>query len=1078
MHSTLTVYKASAGSGKTFTLAVEYIALLLSSVSNTEFHHTLAVTFTNKATAEMKDRILQQLYALAHNLPEGQVYYEAVQKRLCAYGVELTENQIRRKAGKVLSGILHDFNYFRVETIDSFFQSILRHLAHELSLTANLEVELNTEEVISHAVDRIIDTLQYNPAIQQWVLNYVAERIENNEKWDVTRSVKSFARCIFEESFQNRNARQRELLNNEQVIRGFQKRMKDIEVDAEQAIIKEAETLDELLQKGVLNYERISRGNNYHSALQSIMSLAYDQSKATLPSAAADPLKLLKSTDKKNEALLAEAEVISGKIGHLLKTYQDNISQIKSARLARKHINPLRLLGCIEEMADQICKEKNQFLLNRTPILLSKLVEDSDAPFVFEKMGTQLHHVMIDEFQDTSLLQWQNFKTLLLENQATGGHDLVVGDVKQSIYRWRNGDWSVLHGIEDEMRFMRPDIVPLDTNYRSQEKIIDFNNTFFPKAADLLDSLSLDARFQIKDIYADVAQKCKKDGGKGYVSVRIYEKNGINRPDNYEERFIRDMIEQIRGLMDKGVALSDMAILVRRRNMGTELIDWFHRLAPDIRLVSDESFLLSASVAVQMIVNALRVLADPQDTDPVPLHYLIKHYLTDVSGCPAMPHHFTAKDAGQCLPDEFLKDKAELSTLPLYVLCEKLYAIFNLSRIPGQSAYLFAFFDQLQNYLRNHPSDLRSFLSAWDEKLANEPIPCGKIPGLQIMTIHQSKGLQFHTVLLPYTDWDIEKDKRGDLLWCEAPEVPYNELGLLPVSAGSDIRQSIFAPWYEEEHLQKRVDALNMMYVAFTRAECNMMIWGMTSKTDKLSPSSMSGDLLRHGLELEKNGDEYIYVSGGLMGKEIKERARENNRMTPFAQDLKTEYATFRPHLDFMQSNESSQFILTAGEEGMEGQDYIELGKILHYVLSQISHIDDVDTVLDRCQNQGLISNPSQRKSIIKRIQQGMQQELVRSWFSPDNEVYNECSIVATNPMSGEPEVRRPDRVVFSGNDITVIDFKCGKPWPEHVQQVCAYMELMSRMYPNMKIKGYVWYIYSGRIKHVNLPSQMDLFLT
>ena len=231
--------------------------------------------------------------------------------------MELTENQIREKAGKVLSGILHDFNYFRVETIDSFFQSILRHLAHELSLTANLEVELNTEEVISHAVDRIIDTLQYNPAIQQWVLNYVAERIENNEKWDVTRSVKSFARCIFEESFQNRNARQRELLNNEQVIRGFQKRMKEIEVDAEQAIIKEAETLDELLQKGVLNYERISRGNNYHSALQSIMALAFDQGKATLPSAAAEPLKLLKSADKKNEALLAEAEVVSGKIGRI-----------------------------------------------------------------------------------------------------------------------------------------------------------------------------------------------------------------------------------------------------------------------------------------------------------------------------------------------------------------------------------------------------------------------------------------------------------------------------------------------------------------------------------------------------------------------------------------------------------------------------------------------------------------------------------------------------------------------------------------------------------------------------------------
>ena len=1072
MQSTLTVYKASAGSGKTFTLAVEYITRLLASGASTEFHHTLAVTFTNKATAEMKDRIIQQLYALAHNLPEGKAYYEAVRDKLISQGVELPEKRLRERAAKVLSAILHDFNFFRVETIDSFFQSILRNLAHELGLTANLEVELNTEEVISRAVDRIIDTLQYNPGIQQWVLNYVAERIENNEKWDITRSVKSFAKCIFEESFQNRNTQQRQILNDEQAISSFRKRMYDIEADARDAIMTEAKALDAQLQNGILNYDRISNGKNYRTALRDIMQFAYDRSKTTLPSAAADPVKILKgAADKKDEELLAEARTLSDKIGHLLKTYQDNIWQINSAKLALKHLSPLRLLGSIEETADNICKENNQFLLNRTPILLGKLVENSDAPFVFEKMGTQLHHVMIDEFQDTSLLQWQNFRALLLENQATGGHDLVVGDVKQSIYRWRNGDWSVLHGIEQQMSSMRPNVIPLDTNYRSHEQVIAFNNSFFPQAAALLDTLSPDARFKIKDIYADVEQKCRKKGGKGFVRVRLYEKSGLKKPDNYEERFVTDMIGQIRLLMEKGVQLSDMAILVRKRRMGTELIERFHRLAPDIRLVSDESFLLSSSVAVQMIVNALRVLADPQETDPVPIHYLTKHYLTDVLGSPATPHHFAPAGTEQCLPDEFMKRKAELSTLPLYVLCEELYRIFSLSHIPGQSAYLFAFYDQLQHYLRNHPSDLRSFLSAWDEKLANEPIPSGKIPGLQIMTIHQSKGLQFHTVLLPYTEWEIEKDQTEERLWCEPSDSPYNGLGLLPINIRNkkDVSESIFSPWYEEEHLQKRVDALNTLYVAFTRAECNMLIWGLASKSATLTTTSLSGDLLRLGLDMDKEGDEYSFAMGEPMAEEQKDAAKGDNRMTPLADDLHTAYSSYRPHLDFMQSNESSRFIRAVGEDSLQEQDYIELGKILHYVLSQIEHLDDVDAVLNRCQNQGLITDPSQRKSIIRRIQHGMQEELVRSWFSAENKVYNECSIVSMDPQTGEPEVKRPDRVVISGTTITVIDFKCGKPWSEHIEQVQTYMLLMSRMYPQMEVRGFLWYIYSGEIKKVDL---------
>ena len=1063
MQSTLTVYKASAGSGKTFTLAVEYITLLLSTPVATDFRHILAVTFTNKATAEMKDRILQQLYGLANALPESKNYYDAVSSRLEERGIHISEDELRRRASNVLSAILHDFNYFRVETIDSFFQSVLRNLAHELGLTANLEVELNTTEVLSRAVDRIVDTLQFMPEVQRWILNYVTEQIENNEKWDITRGLKSFSHCIFEESFQNRTPQQRERLNDDKVITSFRKRMNEIEEEGKRKITDEADALDKYLQEGILSYDRISNGKNYRSALLSIKELRYDGEKTkTLKNAAEDSLKMLKAADKKNDAMQAEAAKVAAQIVALLDTYDQEMTQIASSRLARKHINPLRLLGCIEETANQICKENNQFLLNRTPILLGQLVENSDAPFVFEKIGTQLRHIMIDEFQDTSLQQWKNFRVLLFENQSVGGRDLVVGDVKQSIYRWRNGDWGVLHGIEQEMKALSPKSVQLDTNFRSHEHVIKFNNAFFPEAANLLDSLSPNARFKISDIYADVEQKCKEDDDKGYVGVHLYA-NG----DDYEERFVMDMIRQIRTLMQMGVPLSEMAILVRKRKMGSALIEHFHRLAPDILLVSDEAFLLSSGIAAQMIVNALRVLADPQGNNPVPLHFLVKHYMSDVKGLPTTPQDYAIQGVEQNLPSEFLECREELATLPLYILCERLYRIFGLSQIPGQAAYMFAFYDQLQTYLRSHPSDLRSFLQAWDEKIANEPIPCGKIPGLRIMTIHQSKGLQFHTVLLPYTDWLVEKDMPGDMLWCEPQTEPYNELGLLPISTQGqkNISQSIFSPWNEEEHLQKRVDAINTLYVAFTRAECNLFIWGKTAK--KISTTSLAGDLLYCGIALEEKGDEYTYSCGTLMGTVEKETRKTENRMTPPMTDLSLDYSSFKPHLDFMQSNESSRFLREANEEGLEGQDYMELGKILHYVLSQIEHIDDVERVLAKCRQQGLIADERQQASLLRRIQKGMENEMIRSWFSADKEVYNECNIAYTNTETGLPEVCRPDRVVISGDELTVIDFKCGRSWPKYEGQVRDYMTQLALMYPGMKIKGYLWYIYTGRVCEV-----------
>ena len=1069
MNPTLTVYKASAGSGKTFTLAVEYIALLLAAPQGDAFRNTLAVTFTNKATAEMKDRILQQLYAIGKGLPEGDHYLNAAAALMEQRGVPTEPAAMRQKARAALSCILHDYNYFRVETIDSFFQSVMRSLAHELGLSPNLEVELNTADTVARAVDQVIDNMQFREDIQQWVLSYVTEQIERNERWDVTRVVKTFARCIFEESFQNRTQQQREYMNDEARIRQFRDSMRKIEQEAGEKVKEAAAALHGRIQQSVLNYERISRGRNYLQAIQRMMEGRYDTESKTLPSAAKEPEKMLLAKDKRNSGMVGLATELASEIDRLLRLYDEQEVLSSSARLARKYVNPMRLLGCIEETVQNICNEKNQIMLSQTPTLLSELVDGSDAPFVFEKIGTQFHNVMIDEFQDTSRLQWKNFRVLLLENQSMGGHDLLVGDVKQSIYRWRNGDWSILDGIHDEMSHLHPIVRTLKKNYRSNQQVVDFNNAFFPKAAALLDTLWTGARFHLADIYSDVAQECKKRDGMGYVSARLFCKKGISTPEGYDEAVVEEMAERIGQLLQMGVPPSDMAILVRARRMGTRLIELFGRKHSEIRLVSDEAFLLKASVAVGMIVNALRVLDDMQEANPIPLHYLVEHYLQDVRHEEARPEAFAPLAMRDRLPQEFLSMRDALRQLPLALLCERLYRIFMLDRIPGQEAYLCAFYDEMQTYLASHPSDIHSFLEAWDEQIAGRSIPCGQVDGIQVMTIHQSKGLQFHTVLLPCTEWDIEMDRSADLLWCTPDREPFDTLGLLPITPGKQMASSIFSPWYEEEHLQRRVDALNTLYVAFTRAETNLMIWGLT--TSALTTRSLAGDLLYACVDGWTTHDETLYFEQGcLAGKEQKHAAHSVNRMQPTPEDQSLVVCSFEPRLDFRQSNESIQFVRNIrddDEDREHTQSFLELGKILHYVLSQVRDMQDVERVVDRCQSQGLIADANQRTAILRRIRKGLERPLVASWFAMGQEVYNECSITRINPETGIPEVRRPDRVVINGNNITVVDFKFGRPYPDHEQQVGTYMQSLRMMYPQHTVRGYLWYVYTGQTPEV-----------
>ncbi len=1092
VNNTLSIYKASAGAGKTFTLTVEYILLLLRK-GKKEFEQTLAVTFTNKATAEMKERILETLYGLSHKIPECDGYLKVIQNRLKELDEVMSEEMIRQRASEALSAILHDYTHFRVETIDSFFQSVLRNLAHELGLTANLQVELNNDEVVSRSVDRVIENMQNRKDVQGWIMDYVEEQLLTGERWNIAGMIKQFARCIFEEAFQNRSAEEQEKISDSAEMNAFKKEMHAIINSSKNQLSERSEAFERLVNGKTLNFERISNGRIYLSFLKLVRSENTDRASNTIYKAADDYEVMLKAVDKNEPLLVAEAQEIQTALAELLHLYERNCIAINTAKLSLRYLNPLRLLNVIEQEANVINAENNQFNLSKTPTLLSKLVEKTDAPFVFEKIGTQFHNVMIDEFQDTSRLQWNNFKVLLIENQATGGNDLLVGDIKQSIYRWRNGDWAILKNVKNELANLKPQDKELRYNFRSKKNVIDFNNAFFPKAAKVLDEIEPQARFRLQDIYSDVEQQTLQTKEEGYASVTLYTKSGNAAPEDYEERMITDMITQIRTLMQGGLSTQDFAILVRKKNNAESLLNWFHLLAPEIKLVSDEAFLLESSVAVQMLVAALFVLNDAKHLNPIPERYLMMHYHSDVLQEPLPMLEIATAQPDDLLPEAFTQHKQELAQLPLYLLCERLYQIFQLDKIGGQDTYIFTFMDELQNHLRSNPSDIHTFLKAWDENIHNHSIPAGEIDGIRILTIHKSKGLQFHTVLLPYMDWTIEKDRNDDTIWCQAEKEPFNALGSLPINAGKNMQQSEFASDYNEEHLQRRVDALNMIYVAFTRAENNLYVWGLAAENE--GTISIAGDLIRASLpndqfkiqnskfkredcqlstdsKLSTLNSQLFYELGTPVTTHKTEKQHKNRMKSSHEKEdaLNVAMTSNAPTLDFMQSNQSRKFIGSLGteEEAETGQQtYLEVGKIMHYVLSQIEHTGQIQKVLNQCMAEGIITDHKLMDVVIKRLQKGFSNPKIAQWFSADNQVFNECSITSINKETGEPYTLRPDRVIINGNQITVIDFKFGRPDTEHHTQVNTYKELMRTMYPDKQVEGYLWYIYSGKTEEV-----------
>ena len=1063
MSDNLRIYRASAGSGKTFTLALEYIKLLIDNPYS--YRNILAVTFTNKATAEMKERILCKLYGVANRLDDAKDYMAKIKEQM----PELNEEKIAAKAQNALDLLLHDYGHFRIQTIDAFFQSVLRGLAKELDMNGDIEISVDDQELLNDAVDTYIKQLEPNTENFAQVVKYIEEKLVSGKKWRVGNELKSFAKNITKEEYQQRGNRLREEIehDNGRLLKKFYD-----EVTAEKRQIeKKSKFIGEeffRLAEGYTYDDFAGKSTGIWSLFNKMRNgeiVAWTPTRAAL---AATPEKISKKCPYVNEIANLISEAIPLYINHL------------NSKLSLENYHQLGMLNNIAATLKEENARENRFLLADTSHLLSTMVANNTS-FIFEKIGTEIEHIFIDEFQDTSKLQWICFEVLLKEVLARGNFNLIVGDVKQSIYRWRNSDWNIMNNIgsyfrRDQISFGNQD-VKIDgttyksTNYRSDRRIVEFNNTLYSSSVNTIkssyiDKIGKEGVAEIELAYSDVEQAVPQNKpSKGYVEVRQITKT--DECSKFNELATHQLMQTLHHLIEeKNVAPGEITILMRFNKEMQQVVEAFNKEFPDLKIVSDEAYRLSSSLTVQLIISALRYIATPNDR--INIANMIKLH-EKVINC--AQQDFSGNINGrieELLPREFCNTLQQLKELPLYEMIEQLLALLNVSKAKNEEAYIYTFLDHAAQYINSRSSDINKLLKAWDEKICDKSVPAESVDSVRIMSVHKSKGLEFHTVIIPFCNWILTGDVRT-LLWCEPTAKPYDTLSLLPINCKLAVKDSIYQKEYYNEYLYQIVDNLNILYVATTRAKSNLFIFTDANNGRGENVSKLMNKVVENIKEYP--GFQYDEAAGCLSFGEVvcgkkKEESHCVSTKTENPFEIKPEVATqpftyYDSKIEFRQSNETERF-LTHDEEEKRQYEYIEDGKLMHLVMSGISNANDISPTLDRLMIEGLIASTEHYERIRKLIERALSNKEAAKWFDGRYKLYNECAILS----NGETKNRRPDRVMVKDNEAVVVDYKFGKERDEYYRQVRNYMQLLREIgYTN--VKGYVWYVYKNYIKEV-----------
>ncbi|HKM12228.1 MAG TPA: UvrD-helicase domain-containing protein [Bacteroidales bacterium] len=1120
---------ASAGAGKTHKLTETYLEMLEKSYDAGNPHphrNILAVTFTNKATDEMKERILEKLFFKAAN------------------GDHNSE--------KLLKEILHDYSGFNVSTIDRFFQLVMKTFARELGEYGSYDVELDSEGATIEAIDRMMDSLgdDKDKTLLKWLVDYSRSVIDEGRSWDVRKELYKFSDLFYKEDFLIKKRGEAGYLyrvddgsgkDPKTEIKKFLKEINKITTKFENEakvlagnIITEYDRVNNYVVKMIVwprnAFIKLRDGifkdyfhiiNKYYKTEEWCKSLKTNSG-------------LIQVDDYKNNYAPGLREMVDD-----LKTHFDNhFITYNTAKTIRKNIYLLGLTTDIFKELDKYLKENHLVLLSSTADILNRIIDRSDTPFIYERIGNRIDHILLDEFQDTSKLQWQNFEPLIDNNIANSNDNLIVGDVKQSIYRFRGSDSSLLRNLP-EIKGVTPE--DIKENWRSADTIVGFNSKFFYSIATTNDgSIKPEIFEEARNIYEKCYQKMpKKSKNKGNlnrydagaVKVRVFEVDKEDKKAWMQEALdalagkeddIKDLGE-IGRLTDDGYELRDITILVRTNKEGKMVVDKL--ISKGINVVTEEVLVLGYSRAVLKIVSLLKYRDNPDDQVN---QLMLKTLFTEnqesnigdltIKELAEMPLKEGCEAIFTALFNEDQRDN--LKVLSLYENCEvMLRSIYD--EIPDyEIEFVQAFLDEVNRFMSRNGSDKPAFMEWWEESGQNVKINSSSDQNaVRVMTIHKAKGLGFKAVIIPFFNekTSVKTFPIPPYLWCIPDIDELKNIGLIPVKYTTKDNTG-FEKDFETERKETYIDTLNIAYVAMTRAYFEMVIYtpDETEESDdsKKPKDSMAQKLIKFLKEESQKKDNGIYIEESQeedkareekeskdeeSGRYIKIKdlgngcyeARANNGQWRYsdAKKIATEQQGATQKVKVLEKSIETTTVksfrsIPIGdrlEQSLRSRDFFEFekdplesprikGLVLHDILSEIRTIDDLQKAVNRAVIQGDLKE-SERNEAMSFLSNSIKSVADRHWFDGTYETMNEQEILISNG-----ETQRPDRILMGKDETIVIDYKFGKhDDAKYRKQVRDYMKNLEQIgLPG--ITGYIWYFKDNDIVQVNLNEKKTLF--
>ena len=1021
------IYNASAGSGKTFNLVKEYLKILLTSDSLDSYKKILSITFTNKAVNEMKGRIIEGLHDLTKldSATGINPMLELIKKETA-----LTDEQIQLKSVSILKSILINYASFEVSTIDKFTQKIIRNFAYEIKLPVNYEVEIKAQDLLEEATAKLISQAGKDKELTSVLINFSFEKSANDKSWDIEYDLNNISKLLLNENHfeQINELHEKSLVDFENLKKGID----DSKVKIESEIINAAETCLQLIYSKTLEdtdflsqalpkHLKKIKNKNFNSLYSSQLEVNIKNGYLYKKSLDEDKKNIIDSI--KNELLTSFIEI------------KKNVYKLKFYQNIEANNRPLSILKYINSELDIIKKERNVILISEFNKIVNNQIKNQPALFIYEKIGVKYKHFFIDEFQDTSMLQWDNLIPLIENSLSSEESSLTIsGDIKQAIYRWRGGEPEQLLKLcnNNTAFFIESNVIPLKTNYRSKNEIIKFNNSFFNHIGERV--LTSDNH---KSIYTNCMQETNNNIG-GYVGLNILNPtDSLSKEESYNLK-IKQIIED--GLKSD-YSLKDICILVRTNSQGIEISDYLN--SEDIEIISSETLLLNRSAEVKFIIEVLKFCSNSnlKNSKLDIINFLYEQHNLDIS-----KHGFIKSLILKSKIDFFKElnnykiyfDYTLLTKSSLYEAIE--YIIFSFSLCNKSNSYIQYFLDFAYDYSNKNFASILDFVNYYESKKDSLSIvaPVGS-NAVNVMTIHKAKGLEFPIVIYAYADIDIYKEKDAKE-WYPVASDEFNEFNSLLLNFNKDFEYfgSIGKSIYDKHLNDQELDNVNLLYVALTRAqnELHVICTNSSNLKGEENINKYSGMLINY---LKKNN--YWESNKELFEFGLKAK---NNVVNKKSSTLLIEDFIINPK-EIHQINIDAKSAMVWGTNVEKATSD---GNLLHEIMSHINSKLDLDVVLQNLCENGTLDLKLKEKynNLIDDI---LEHKELKQYYSSELLSFNEKEILIRNGNS-----IRVDRIVFtSDSDVCIIDYKTGRVKKEDYNQLNNYEKILSEMGYRVKNK-------------------------